>query len=126
MDAVLGVYKANSLKANTRKGRGGGKVLRVSEKHKWKNFLCVDSNKTKSESTSPGKILVTLKSQNVASSTTLDVSCLQPCLHEEADYRMMLHCFYAYSNSMKRIMVFTTDTNILVLAIVTWKIVKIG
>ena len=83
VDAVFSVYKADSLKANTREGRGSGKILRVSEKHKWKNFLCVDSNKTKSESTSPGKILVTLKSQNVASSTTLDVSCLQPCLQKK-------------------------------------------
>ena len=88
----------------------------------------VDSNKTKhfkflatveSESTLPGKILVTLKGQNVASSTTLNVSRLQPFLHEEADYRMMLHSFYAYSNGIKRIMVCTTDTNILVLAIMT-------
>ena len=83
VDVVLGINKADSLKANIREGRDNGKVLRVSEKHKWKNFLCVDSNKTKSESTSPGKILVTLKSQNVASSTTLDVSCLQPCLQKK-------------------------------------------
>ena len=88
----------------------------------------VDSNKTKlfkflatveSESTMLEKILVTLKGQNVASSTTLNVFLLQPFSHKEADYRMMLHSFYAYSNDTKRIIVCATDTNILVLAIVT-------
>lgn len=32
---------------------------------------------------------------------------------------MMLHCFHAYRNGMKRIMVHATDTDVLVLAIVT-------
>ena len=37
----------------------------------------------------------------------------------------MFHSFYAYNNGMKRIMVCTIDMKILVLAILTWKIVKI-
>ena len=133
VDVVWDAYKVDSLKAHTREHRGIGEALRVSEKtrlpHNWKSFLRADSNKMElfrflanvieSESTVPGKMLVTTKGQNVASSATLDVSGLQPCSHEEADYRMMLHCFHAYSNGMKRIMVHATDTDVLVLAIVT-------
>jgi hypothetical protein len=64
-------------------------------------------------------MLVTTKAQNVASSTTLEVSGLKPCSHEEADCRMMLHYFHAYSNGMKRIMVHATDVDALILSIVT-------
>lgn len=133
VDVVWDAYKADSLKAHTREGRGTGEALRVSDKtrlpHNWKSFLRVDRNKTElfrflatvieSESTVRGKMLVTTKGQSVASSATLDASGLQPCSHEEADYRMMLHCFHAYRSGMKRIMVHATDTDVLVLAIVT-------
>jgi hypothetical protein len=54
-----------------------------------------------------------------ASFAALDVSGLQLCSYEETDYRIMFHCFHAYRFDMKRIMVRATDTDVLVLAIVT-------
>ena len=120
VDVVWDTYKADSLKAHTTGGRGTGEALRIFEKTRlplnWKSFLRVDRNKTElfrflatvieSQSTVAEKILITTKGQNVATSATVDVSGLQSCSHEEADYRMMLHCFHAYSNGMKRIMVY--------------------
>ena len=97
--------------------------------HNWKSFLRVDRNKTEllkflasaieSEETAAGQILITTEGQDVASSALLDTSDLEPCSHEEADYRMMLHCFYAYKLGMKKIMIHATETDVLVLAIVT-------
>ena len=124
---------SDSLKAYAREGRGTGEYLRVSEKtrlpHNWKSFLRMDRNKTElfkflasaieSEETAAGQILITTKGQDVASSSLLDTSDFEPCSHEEADYRMMLHCFHAYKLGIKKIMIHATDTDVLVLAIVT-------
>ena len=48
------------------------------------------------------EILFTTKGQNVASSALLDTFDLEPCFHEEVDYRMMLHCFHAYKLEGKK------------------------
>ena len=48
------------------------------------------------------EILFTTKGQNVASSALLDTADLEPCFHEEVDYRMMLHCFHAYKLEGKK------------------------
>ncbi len=117
-------YTADSLKAHIRQCRGSGNPLRVSERTRipqnWNTFLRVDSNKTElfkflasaiESSTVPdGKVLVTTKGESVASNDTLDVSDLQPCTHEEADYRIILHCAHAHQNGLKKIMVHATDT----------------
>ena len=47
------------------------------------------------------------------------MSELQPCTHEEADHRVMLHCAHAHQQGLKKIMVHATDTDVLVLAIAT-------
>ena len=46
-------------------------------------------------------ILFTTKGQNVATSALMDTSDLEHMLSEEADYRMMLHCFHAYKLGRK-------------------------
>ena len=68
------------------------------------------------------RILFTTKGQNVPSSALLDTSVLEPCFHEEADYRMMLHCFHAYKLGRKK-MLHSTNTDALVFAL-WWMIVK--
>ncbi|XP_014677523.1 PREDICTED: uncharacterized protein LOC106817375 [Priapulus caudatus] len=132
LDVVWDSYTTDSLKANTRTCRGTGDPLRVLKQTRipqnWKSFLRVDSNKTELfkflasaievTSTPTGKILVSTKGESVVSTSVLDVSDLEPCTHEEADYRMMLHCAHAFKHGLKKIMVHATDTDVLVLAIV--------
>ena len=44
----------------------------------------------------------------------LDISDLQPCICEEANYCIMLHCDHVYRKGLKNIKVYATDTDILV------------
>ena len=131
-------YNADSLKAHLRECRGTGFHLRVSERTRipqnWRSFLRVDSNKTElfqflasmieSAVTPEGKIFVTTKGERVISTSTLDISALQPCTQEEADHRIMLHCAHAYQHGMKKIMVHATDTDVLVLTIATASVLE--
>ena len=131
VDVVWDSYRADSLKTHTRECRGTGDPLRVLESTRipqnCKSVLRVDSNKTELfkflatavESTVPpiGKVLVTTKGEQVVSTDTLDVTDLQPCTHEEADYRVMLHCAHAHKHGLMKIMIHATDTDVLVLAI---------
>ena len=48
--------------------------------------------------TPEAKVLITTKGESVVSTSTLDVSVLQPCSQEEADHRIMLHCAYAHQH----------------------------
>ncbi|XP_014671080.1 PREDICTED: uncharacterized protein LOC106811872 [Priapulus caudatus] len=116
LDVVWDSYTTDSLKANTRTCRGTGDPLRVLKQTRipqnWKSFLRVDSNKTELfkflasaievTSTPTGKILVSTKGESVVSTSVLDVSDLEPCTHEEADYRMMLHCAHAFKHGLKK------------------------
>ena len=77
-----------------------------------------------STATPQGKMLVTTKRERVESTSTSDISALQPCtqedwtcMQEEADHCIMLHYTHAYHRGMKKIMVHATDTDVLVLAI---------
>ena len=130
----MGLIQCSQL----RECRGTGNHLRVSERTRlsqnWRSFLRADSNKTElfqflasiieSAVTPEGKIIVTTKGQGVKSTSTLDISDLQPCTQEEADHRIMLHCAHAYHHGMKKIMLHATDTDVLVLAIATASILE--
>ena len=69
--------------------------------------------------TPEAKVLVTTKGESVVSTSTLDVSVLQPCTQEEADHHIMLHCAHTHQHGLKKIMVYATDTDVLVLATAT-------
>ena len=51
------------------------------------------------------------------STTTVDVSQLTPCNHEEADTRLFLHCRHAVMNGLKSLMISTVDSDVVVLAV---------
>ena len=118
---------ADSLKSDTRKSRVRANTrLPLS----WGSFLRVDSNKEdlykylalQIESTPipAGKTLITTHGTDVfCTSTTEDVSDLQPCTHEEADYRLMLHVAHAYKAGFTDIAVHANDTDVLVLCVAT-------
>ena len=70
------------------------------------------------------EVLVTTKGESVVSTDTLDVSDLQPCTHEEADHRSMLHCTIAHQHGLKKILVHATDADVQVLAIATARMLE--
>ncbi|MES9882295.1 MAG: hypothetical protein ABW185_15600 [Sedimenticola sp.] len=51
------------------------------------------------------------------SASEIDVSAIDHCTHEEADYRMLLHASHAYQQGYRRIIIRATDTDVLVLAV---------
>ena len=66
--------------------------------------------------------MISTDSSNVLTSSYMqDISSLQPCTHEEADSTMLLHVVDCAHQGMERMMVRTTDTDILVLAVATLK-----
>jgi hypothetical protein len=75
--------------------------------------------------TPPEKVVLTTFRENVLVANTStepvepDISNIQPCNHEEADSRMILHAVDAYKQGYKRVMLHATDTNVLVLTICT-------
>ena len=75
--------------------------------------------------TPQGKVVLTTYRDNVLVANTStepvkpDISNIQPCNHEEADSRMILHAVDAYKQGYKRVMLYATDTDVLVLTIYT-------
>ena len=93
----------------------------------WSSFLRVDYNKKtlfsfladalQTMAIPEGKTLLTTFEEEVKSKSPSDVSQIQPCTHEEADSRMMLHAWHAYQHGYSSIVIHATDTDVVVLAI---------
>ena len=64
--------------------------------------------------TPEAKVLITTKGESVVSTSTLDVSVLQPCSQEEADVTIVL-CFIVHMLTNMKVMVYATDTECLYL-----------
>ncbi len=138
IDVVWDTYKSISLKSYVRQTRGGGDALRVATTtaipRNWKSFLRVDSNKvnffeflaSEIEAVDPveNKLLLTTIGETVISTPPSDVSGLQPCTHEEADYRMLLHSVHAYQQGHRSIVINATDTDVVVLAVATASVLQ--
>ena len=136
-DVIWDRYKADSIKKIVREKRMGSnpvmrqKVLPNSPipSNKWGNFLCVDDNKaqlflllSKYLQTCDTKetTLVTTYDEKVlvAGHKALnDVDSIQPCSHEEADTRIILHVAHCARQGYKKIAIKTTDTDVVVLAV---------
>lgn len=99
----------DSLKSGTREKRGIGTRTRVTANTKipknWTEFLRVDDNKTElfhyladvlTTLNIPDKLIFVTYDDHVRCySTTTDISSIDPCTHEEADTRLILHCQHA-------------------------------
>ncbi|QQP55395.1 uncharacterized protein LOC103506659, partial [Caligus rogercresseyi] len=94
----------------------------------WQNFLRVDSNKTelfKFLSTAllewfdqEDKQLIITDGEAVLSKPLLpDLTSFDPCNHEEADSRMLLHTSHAAKHGHHSILIRTVDTDVVVLAV---------
>lgn len=132
VDVVFDVYYRESLKLQTREKRGVGARTRVTAATKipanWQEFLRVDYNKTQlfnfftdlclTDLMPSGKTVIMTCGDGVRIyGTDITVSDIEPCNQEEADTRIILHCFHAASCGMKKISVRTVDTDIVVLAV---------
>lgn len=62
-----------------------------------------------------GKIEVTTKEEGVLFVGDVDVRDLEPCTHEEADSRIMLHVGHGYQFGMNNIIIHVSDTDVVVL-----------
>ena len=62
-------------------------------------------------------MLLTTNEERVLSNPQSEVPELQPCNHEEADYRMMMHAIHALHGYYEKTMILALDTDVLVLAI---------
>ena len=106
VDIVFYIYLDKSLKQATRRKRGSGVPIRITEKThvptNWKNFLRVDNNKqelfvflaeqiNKIHIMEGKKLVVTIKENVIVLPVSDHKSSLEPCYHEEADTRMFLH-----------------------------------
>lgn len=124
---VWDAYHPDSLKESTREKRGKGKRKKVGENTKlprdWKNFLLDSSNKEELfallskrigifECQTEGKKIFITSAENVMS---CGERVMQPCNHEEADTRIILHIVDALKNGAKSIFVRTVDTDVIVI-----------
>ena len=132
VDIVWNVYREDSLKTGTREKRGKGTCRRVlpttAIPGDWSSFLRVDQNKVElfhllSQETASLEVehreIYTTIDKNVLHSGSCrnDLSPLQPCTHEEADTRIMLHVKDSAVCGHQSIMIRTIDTDVAVLAI---------
>lgn len=140
VDIIWDVYKDDSLKAGTREKRGKGTRRKVLPStvipSNWQSFLRVDQNKVELFHMLAGQ-LTSLQVEGKEIYTTLeekalhygsqrdDLSNLEPCTHEEADTRIMLHVKDASVCGYRKIMIRTIDTDVVVLAISIFHIVDV-
>eukprot|EP00745_Piridium_sociabile_P029611 TRINITY_DN48831_c1_g1_i5.p1 TRINITY_DN48831_c1_g1~~TRINITY_DN48831_c1_g1_i5.p1 ORF type:complete len:333 (-),score=65.80 TRINITY_DN48831_c1_g1_i5:455-1453(-) len=135
IDIVWDVYSKTSLKSGTREQRGSGARRRVTLSTRipgnWAAFLRVDLNKQELfvEMTKNLKLITlpqgkqlfsTILGDCASSSTGADVGAVAPCTHEEADTRMFLHVAAAASAGHRRVIVRTTDSDVVVLGVSTF------
>lgn len=93
------------------------------------SFLCVNENKAELfeflsqcvlDTQFGDKIVVSTSDQQVVSSSDADVQDLQPCTHEEADTRVILHAAHCAHNGLKKVSIRTVDTDVVVLAVANY------
>jgi hypothetical protein len=133
LDLVFDVYHTNSLKQMTREKRGTGTKTLVGANTRmptnWQEFLRVDENKTAlfhflanislaDYPEAEGKtVIVTYDDQVRFIVGHVDTDDIHPCSHEEADTRVILHCWHAGQFNCPRVAIRTVDTDVVVLAI---------
>ena len=131
-DIIFDVYKADSLKHNTRVARGQGDRLKIDSNTRlpkdWPSFLRVDSNKTnlysfladkiKSVSIPEGKILVSTKEGKVlVNKNNFNTEGVDPSNQEEGDTRLLLHIKHAYDQGFRKLVVVDNDSDVVVISL---------
>ena len=130
LDLVWDIYKPDSLKEMTREKRGKGVRRIVSSTTKfpanWNDFLRMGENKKELFSylaqeickINSDKLVISTIDESALCNQAIDLSGqLSPCNHEEADTRIFVHAKDIYQKGMKKIMIRTVDTDVVVLAV---------
>ena len=137
IDVVWDCYHKHSLKNQTRTERqagGGIQRTRVSTKvpiprgKDWQQFLSINQNKDdlfkylsteliSDTASTTACCVISTSGQNALSNQPLDLSCLSPTDHEEADSRMMLHLQHDVMARHKVAFVRIVDSDVVVLSI---------
>ena len=128
LELVRDEYIPNSLKASTRQKRGTGARRRVLPSavvpQNWQEFLRLDNNKKELFlflSEQVVKMAIEgrqIKGEEVlCSPSATRRNKLSPCSHEEADTRIMVHFADAVQDGHQSVMIRSTDTDVLVLAV---------
>lgn len=133
VDIVWDRYIPDSLKQQSREHRAHSKPLvrqRVQSHSpipgNWLSFLRVNENKSELfeylsgcvEQTEFGdKVVVSTRDQDAVSSSEVNLEYLQPCTHEEADSRLILHAANCASSGYNQVCIRTVDTDVVVLAV---------
>ena len=130
VDLVWDRYLPNSLKRGTREARGAGTRRRVCDSaaipSNWKSFLRSDENKQElfhylanitATLQLANVVIISTVDVEVISSTHIDKEELTPCNHEEADTRIFVHARHASNHGLRKIMIRTVDTDVVILAI---------
>ena len=129
LDLVFDVYTKTSMKSQTRESRGAG--VRVSVRSetpiykKFKEFMRNDDNKTELfnmiadsvASFESENLIISTKNSRVTSNHITDTTNLEPCNHEEADTRLLIHVNDASQKGIKKIKIITVDTDVVVIAL---------
>ena len=63
------------------------------------------------------EIMATHLEEVLSNNFDADLSALQPCNHEEADTRLLLHALGASKSEFKRLLIVTVDTDVVVLVL---------
>ena len=129
LDVVWGEYIADSLKAETRTRRGKGIRRRVEPSNtipaNWQEFLHINDNKielfsflaTSAATIATDKQVISTCHTGVPCTQSRDMSGLAPCIHEEADTRILLHLEDAVKQGYNKVSIRTVDTDVVVLAV---------
>ena len=130
LDLVFDVYNENSLKSQTRENRGGGMRISVLKD----TLICKDFQKFRRNDTNKTKlfkmiaeaviqILETLATivatigSKIVSNSSLEKLNIEPCNHEEADTRLLLHVLDGANSGIKKVSIITVDMGIVVIAL---------
>ena len=132
VDLVWDLYREGSLKRTTRERRGTGQRRQVTMSTRiprdWKGFLPNDENKNElflllasyvvSMVIPDDYELYTISGESFLSSTnSINLTNLAPCTHEEAHTRLMVNVLDASCCGHRRIIIRTSDTDEVVLAV---------
>ena len=130
LDLVFDVYNENSLKSQTRENRGEG--IRISVRKD--TLICKDFQKFRRNDTNKTElfkmiaeaviqiletlatIVATIRSK-IVSNSSLEKLNIEPCNHEQADTRLLLHVLDGANSGIKKVSIITVDTDVVVIAL---------
>jgi len=126
IDLVWDRYLENSLKQGTHEARGTGTCRHVCDDAaiplNSKSFLRLDDNKKElfeylaarvQSLRLPDLEVICTAALDVIGSTTIEG--MAPCNHEETDTHIFVHAKHASVNGMKKILILTVDTHVVIL-----------